>query len=477
MRTSDAAMVTAQKNPLHPLVKLQLTEGANDDTYTQTRILSINHVEEEFHQEAEVVLHNRDKALTADYKGYKGFITYGFIDATGSENYSGGKCAPLWVVEAKEKSAPGELLTVLRLVGIPDLMAMDFAEDLNPPEGPYWLDSDSSITVKTLLQGISGASLSPSFTWPTAYTINFDSEDQLIDSFTPADLFTIKLGESRLAKMRELLGYTKSVMRANNNTALHVLVPIHSLETWVADTKYELNDYVQPTTPNNNFTYKATSVSGDQKSHATTEPTWPTTAGGTVVDDQVTWTAVAPQYEYSLASGEHTFFSKEKRTRVVMPNYVVVLSPPSHATKYYGTAEDTEFTGLSDMTKRWTEYARLDSTEEAQYLAKAILQNFKRGASVGAGMVPMTVNLEVHDWIKITDDRRGDTALGNVARIQRVYGAGMFKMHIDFGHLRIDPFYTLSLLAPLVIPPEIQAQIAALQPLIRAQEELFRGIR
>ena len=60
---------------------------------------------------------------------------------------------------------------------------------------------------------------------------------------------------------------------------------------WVADTATTPGDVVVPTSgKENGFRYEATAVAGDTKTHATTEPTWPTTEGGTVVDDQVTWT-------------------------------------------------------------------------------------------------------------------------------------------------------------------------------------------
>lgn len=56
--------------------------------------------------------------------------------------------------------------------------------------------------------------------------------------------------------------------------------------TWAVARAYALGDYVRPTT-NNGFIYEAT-VAGT--SHAATEPTWPTTEGNTVVDNGVTWT-------------------------------------------------------------------------------------------------------------------------------------------------------------------------------------------
>jgi len=47
---------------------------------------------------------------------------------------------------------------------------------------------------------------------------------------------------------------------------------------------------VPPAGKENGFRYECTAAAGDKKTHATTEPTWPTTEGETVVDDQVTWT-------------------------------------------------------------------------------------------------------------------------------------------------------------------------------------------
>ena len=71
---------------------------------------------------------------------------------------------------------------------------------------------------------------------------------------------------------------------AKDFAGLNALVPVHS--DWAADTAYALGDYCIATTFNG-WRYEAT-VAGS--SHATTEPTWPTTEGGTVVDEGVTWT-------------------------------------------------------------------------------------------------------------------------------------------------------------------------------------------
>lgn len=60
--------------------------------------------------------------------------------------------------------------------------------------------------------------------------------------------------------------------------------------TWAADSTYAVNDTVVPTTLNG-YEYQATSITTGIS--ASTEPTWPTVEGNTVVDGGVTWTARA----------------------------------------------------------------------------------------------------------------------------------------------------------------------------------------
>ena len=71
---------------------------------------------------------------------------------------------------------------------------------------------------------------------------------------------------------------------AKDFAGLDALVPVH--DDWAVDTAYALGDYVIATTFNG-WRYECTSAGS---SHASTEPTWPTTEGGTVVDEGVTWT-------------------------------------------------------------------------------------------------------------------------------------------------------------------------------------------
>jgi len=80
---------------------------------------------------------------------------------------------------------------------------------------------------------------------------------------------------------------------ANNSRKIggfHCL-PYVTAPTWAADTVTTVNYVVQPVTPGaTKLLYRCTSRAGDFKTDAATEPTWPTTPGETVVDDQVTWT-------------------------------------------------------------------------------------------------------------------------------------------------------------------------------------------
>lgn len=65
-----------------------------------------------------------------------------------------------------------------------------------------------------------------------------------------------------------------------------IYIALHLIKgVWAASTAYALNDYVAPVTHNGRV-YKCTTAG----TSAATQPTWPTTNGGTVTDGTVVWT-------------------------------------------------------------------------------------------------------------------------------------------------------------------------------------------
>lgn len=83
-------------------------------------------------------------------------------------------------------------------------------------------------------------------------------------------------------------GSTRLFVQAYDSTG----AIITSSGAWVATTAYSVGNRVTPTSANiNGLYYRATASTG---SSGAAEPTWPTTAGGTVVDGDVTWTCEGP---------------------------------------------------------------------------------------------------------------------------------------------------------------------------------------
>jgi len=157
----------------------------------------------------------------------------------------------------------------------------------------YIQESDDDNTIKDLLKKIagSGVAILDCFDECECYDIVFDSEDSLIDSFKPKDSFSIKEGESRLTAFNELLGYTGCVKRIQNDGKIHIFVPT------TTGTSY---DYVY----------------------------------------------------YALKDYEHSCFEKTVRDRIVIPNYVLVHSHPTHEEQYSGFAKDDAYDSLPTKLKK-----------------------------------------------------------------------------------------------------------------------------
>ena len=395
MQTLTSTLEAAQKLMGDVLVKIVLAQqgGAGSETYgvdTTNRILGLTRTRSEWSQTVQVLVDNRDTNLTAKaLEGYLGVISYGYKTSAGDEYQAQ---APMTVIAQKGDTffrPVGDLQMVFSLAGLFNIWGLQEATE------PYLPDRVNTTTVKGHLDALAGATMTGFTTYP-AHTITYDSgyDDSIIDTFTPKDAFRVGKGESRLSVFRKLIGYTKDKARIENDAGtatVHIFLPT----TTGASYDYEYND--------------------------------------------------------ALDSANHNFFSKSTRTRLVLPNKVVVKNHPDHTDSFSG--EDTDaasFAALGSskyITK--TYYVRAASNAECALIAEARMQAFQLAAERGAGRAPLNVGQELFDYIKITDSAASDTRIGNIGAIIENYRPGTFEFEFRFGSLlgvglagTIPPFAT-----------------------------------
>jgi hypothetical protein len=96
-------------------------------------------------------------------------------------------------------------------------------------------------------------------------------------------------------------------LQANSNPGVDqiTLTPTDTIPTWQTAHAYIVGDEIEPTSPNGKV-YKCTTAG---TSHASVEPTWPTSSiGSTVADGTCVWTLLGPKHatteiKLSLSSG------------------------------------------------------------------------------------------------------------------------------------------------------------------------------
>ena len=85
-------------------------------------------------------------------------------------------------------------------------------------------------------------------------------------------------------------------IEANSNPGVDqiTLTPTDTLAEWIAATAYAVGFLIQPTS-NNGLKYRCTTTG---TSHASVEPTWPTSGiGSTVTDGTIVWTLIGDKHE------------------------------------------------------------------------------------------------------------------------------------------------------------------------------------
>lgn len=296
-------------------------------------------------------------------------------------------CSTLYVTGRELFSAQGKLACKLSLVGIPNLLDADHASVV------YTQGDDSTYTLEDLLYYILNASTISSFTHCDVYGVQLLSGDASYQIYKLRRAFRIALNDTRLQKVKGILKFTTVVMLPQSDVAGSLTLQ-----------------------------FKVPTMTGESY-----------------------------DYEYSLASGEHGFWSKSLRSRIVIPNYIVVQSPPGSSPSYSGSASDSS---SSYIEKRQFYNVPVADDAQATTIATAILQQFQVSADQGGCHAPMNVGAEVYDYVKVTDSRENDSRVGNIGWLQRHYKPGKWEMEfrlgaVDFGNL-------LGAIPPEIFAPTFQ---------------------
>jgi len=126
----------------------------------------------------------------------------------------------------------------------------------------------------------------------------------------------------------------------------------------------------------------------------------------------------------------HVFFSKAYKTRLVIPNKIVVMSRPDDTPSYQGIATDAD--SYARLPKVEYVQTRLESNAQATKIAEAKLFKAQLWSSAGALSVPMNVGQETYDFIRVVDSRQGDERTGNIGTLRRHYTATKNEWRLQF---------------------------------------------
>ncbi len=218
-------------------------------------------------------------------------------------------------------------------------------------------------TDTTTLQSLINAILSaslPCYSHCESVPYAWDGADALATGYRPRDGFRIYMNGSRLAAVRRLLDFTACAMRVESDGRLHFFPPVTS--------------------------------------------------------------GAAYDHEFSLGAGAHAFLQKAGRQTLVIPNRIEVRTPEDWPVTYTGSAMDGGSYAL--MPRAQFQVAAADSTAQAALVAESILAKHRLQSPVARLTVPLAPQVRVLDYLRVVDERLGDSVTGNAGLVRHRWAAG-----------------------------------------------------
>lgn len=196
-------------------------------------------------------------------------------------------------------------------------------------------------------------------------------------------------------------------------------------------------------------------------------------------------------YQYG---GDHKFYSSDVQEKAAPSfNFVIVQNrEPEDAidaasgTFYQGSAEDAASVAKFGLIPQIITLDWVKANYEAQVLANTWLNRSKNEAVQGTMLAPMNCGQEVHDVVRIVDSRSGQTVVGRVGQITRVFTSGQYTIELQFGGLASAGFIapvssligvTQPRLGPRLLPQESPRLLPIMQRTAEEEEAQRKAIR
>lgn len=228
MRTISATLLAQQNAASNtPYIHLLFTSKDGTTTYDYSsdqadrRILSIDHSENPYDEDATIILRNNDRTIP-DLRGYWTEIGYGYVTGSGNEYSS---TARMWVKYQQTVSAGGRLYDVLELEGmwrrLKEHMMMLGSAPYFPTEGH---EAEFEYTGYTIIEIIASILLDvePYF---SVEALGSSNDDGIMDTLPPDFLVNQQGFESAGGLIGRLMRMTKSYLRSVSGKHFQVVYP------------------------------------------------------------------------------------------------------------------------------------------------------------------------------------------------------------------------------------------------------------